>query len=190
MSTSSPKARISKDQWLQAAMELFSKEGEKGVRIEKLARQIGVAKAGFYWHFRDRDDLLEHMLAYWAHEFTEVVTANLEVLDLPPRQRLLAIMKMVDKYNLARFDVHFRSWAKNDPKAARGVRKVIRARMDTVRGLFSELGFAGDDLEMRTHLFVCYGSNDSDLFGGRSGTSKRHRERYWELLVDLAIVAD
>ncbi len=171
-------------------MELFSREGDKGVQIEKLARKIGVAKAGFYWHFRDRADLLEHMLAYWAREFTEVVTDNREILNLPPAQRLLAIMQMVDEYNLTRFDVHFRAWAKNDPAAARSVREVIRVRVDTVRGLFSELGFEGEDLEVRAHLFVCYGSNEGDMFGGRGGTPQRHRERYWQLLIDMATVID
>ena len=70
--------------------------------------------------------LNEAELQGWAHEFTEVITANREILHLPPAQRLLAIMQMVDEYNLTRFDVHFRSWAKNDPAAARGVREVIR----------------------------------------------------------------
>lgn len=190
MSISQPRTRISKDQWLQAAMELFSREGEKGVRIEKLARQIGVAKAGFYWHFRGRADLLEQMLVYWEHEFTKVVTANPEILDLPPAQRLLAIMKMVDEYGLTRFDVHFRAWAKNDPAAARCVREVIRVRLDTVRELFSELGFEGEDLEVRAHLFVCYGSNEGDMFGGRGRTPQRDRERYWRLLIDMATVID
>ena len=188
MSTSKRKTRVSKDQWLQAAMELFSKEGEKGVQIEKLARKVGVAKAGFYWHFRDRADLLEHMLAYWSHEFTGVVAADPEIMNMPPAERLLAIMQMVDKYDLTRYDVHFRAWAKNDPAAARGVRDVIRVRLDTVRALFSELGFEGEELEVRAHLFVCYGSNEGDMFGGRGGTPQRHRERYWQLLIDMATV--
>ncbi len=171
-------------------MELFAKEGEKGVQVEKLARQVGVAKAGFYWHFRDRADLLEHMLKYWAHEFTGVVTENPEILDLPPAQRLLSIMQMVDKFGLTRYDVHFRAWAINNPTAARGVREVFKARLDTVRELFAELGFEGEDLEVRAHLFVCYGSNEGDMFAGRGRTPKRDRERYWQLLIDMATVTD
>jgi AcrR family transcriptional regulator len=171
-------------------MELFAKEGEKGVQVEKLARQVGVAKAGFYWHFKDRGDLLEHVLKYWAHEFTEVVRANLEVLNVPPVQRLLMMMKMIDEYDLTRYDVHFRAWAKNNPAAARGVREVIRFRLDTLRELFSELGFEGEELEMRAHLFVCYGSNEGDMFGGRGRAPKRDRERYWQLLIDMATDTD
>jgi AcrR family transcriptional regulator len=188
MSTSKPKTRVSKDQWLQAAMELFSREGEKGVQIEKLARQIGVAKAGFYWHFRDRTDLLEEILLYWANEFTQIVATSVEKLDLPPEQRLLKIMEMIVKHDLTQYDVHFRAWAKNDPAAARTVREVIRVRADTVRGLFSELGFEGEDLELRTRLFVSYGSNEGDMYGGPGRESQRNRKKYWQLLIEMATV--
>ena len=30
----------------------------------KMARELGIAKSGFYCHFKDRDDLLGHILDY------------------------------------------------------------------------------------------------------------------------------
>ena len=81
--------RVSREEWLAKALEVFRREGEPGVRIEMLAREIGVAKAGFYWHFKDREDLLNQVLNYWAHEYTEVVTENEALLSLPPGERLL-----------------------------------------------------------------------------------------------------
>ncbi|MHC4350247.1 MAG: TetR/AcrR family transcriptional regulator, partial [Planctomycetota bacterium] len=50
--------RKSKAHWFQAALAALAREGIQGVRVERLARDLGVAKSGFYWHFRDRDDLL------------------------------------------------------------------------------------------------------------------------------------
>ncbi len=40
-------------------------EGVQDVRIERLARDLGIAKAGSYWHFRDRKALLPSILDYW-----------------------------------------------------------------------------------------------------------------------------
>ena len=56
----------------------FSPSGIVRVRVERLARDLGVAKSGFYWHFRDRADLLKQMLRYWSDEFTEAVVRAIE----------------------------------------------------------------------------------------------------------------
>ena len=53
MTKSRRKDRVSKDQWLAQALEVFTREGEPGVRIESLARDIGVAKAGFLLAFQE-----------------------------------------------------------------------------------------------------------------------------------------
>ena len=36
--------------------------------------------------------------------------------------------------------------------------------MDYIREVFAELGFAGEELEMRTRLFVCYQSWERTMF--------------------------
>jgi hypothetical protein len=65
-------------------------------------------------------------------------------------------MHMILDADLAQYDLAFRAWADRDPKVAAQVRRVYRERLDFVRGLFRELGFEGEDLEMRTRLFVAY----------------------------------
>ena len=54
--------RVSKDQWLAAALEELEKGGIEAVRVERLARILNVARSGFYWHFKNRDDLYRHLL--------------------------------------------------------------------------------------------------------------------------------
>ena len=68
--------RVSKAEWLQTALNLLDEEGVEAIRVERLARELGISKSGFYWHFKDRDDLRSQILDYWVHEFNEVVTAN------------------------------------------------------------------------------------------------------------------
>jgi AcrR family transcriptional regulator len=124
--------------------------------VDNLARSLGISKAGFYWHFKNRDDLLYRLLDYWAHEQTEKVTASPALLALGPTERLTQAAEMITKHNLGRYDMAIRQWALTDAKAARMVRKVNRIRLDFLRNTFQELGFTGDDLEMRARLFVCY----------------------------------
>jgi AcrR family transcriptional regulator len=132
--------------------------------IEKLAKSLKVAKSGFYWHFRDRDELLVEMLRYWTTELTEVVTRNEELMALEPRQRLTVTAEMILVHNLTRYELAVRQWALEDKRAAKSVRKVDQARLDFVKATLAELGLSGDDLDMRSLLFVCYHTWEGPMF--------------------------
>ena len=165
---------ISKAEWLEAGLQALKEGGVAALSIEALAKSLGIAKAGFYWHFRNRDELLRQLLDYWTHEITEVISANPELLSLKPKNRLARTAEMILDYDLTRYEIAIRQWALQDAVAARAVRKVNRTRLDFVRGAFSELGFTGDDLDMRSMLFTCYQSWESPMF--REISRKRRRE--------------
>ena len=167
------KKRVSKAEWLALALEVLASEGVQGVRIERLARDLGIAKAGFYWHFRDRSDLLQGMLDYWLHEFNAVITENPELLEGDPEQRLYRTMVMILDHDLTKYDLAIRDWAARDPAAAKAIRLVYRMRLEFVRAIFSDLGFRGRQLEMRTRLFVCYQSWELAMFDDLSKEERR-----------------
>ena len=80
-------------------------EGPEALRIDRLAKTLGVARSGYYWHFESRGDYVEALLQHWAHEFTEVVVANRQLLEMEPRARILQTAQMVDRYDLGRYDL-------------------------------------------------------------------------------------
>ena len=176
--------RVTREEWLSTALQLFAKTGEGGLRIEVLARTLDVSKSGFYFHFKDRDDFLQQLLAYWAHEYTEVVTKNPLLLMAPPRQRLLMISTLVFEQNLTEFDAAMYVWANKDPKIAKQVRKVTDMRLAFAGAAFAELGFEGDDLEMRTRVFLAHLSGERHLFGPNKKTAQRHRELRLKMFLD------
>jgi AcrR family transcriptional regulator len=179
-------SRVSKQQWLAKALEVFIQKGEPGINIELLAREIGVAKAGFYWHFKDRAELLDQLLDYWSDEYTGVIINNVTVLELPAAERLLTIMEMIEEHDLAGLDLHFHVWARKDAKVARKVQKVIRERLDYLRNTFAELGFSGDEVEMRARLFLAYEANESLMFRFKTrGQVKRLQQRRWRQYLRL-----
>ena len=51
----------------------FAEQGIEAVRVELLARDLNVSKGSFYWHFRDRNDLLERLLDDWERSRASVV---------------------------------------------------------------------------------------------------------------------
>jgi AcrR family transcriptional regulator len=161
---SNQKKNVSKDQWLAKALETLESSGVDGVKIERLAKALGISRSGFYWHFKNRQELLEHLLEYWTHEYTGVVSNDPDVKKLDPKKRLLAIMDMIREKNLTKYDLAINAWAKADPLARMALKKAVNIRLGFLRAVFAELGFDGDELEMRTRLFVCHHSWEATMF--------------------------
>ena len=166
---------VSKNEWLEAGLQALANSSVAALTVEGLAKSLGIAKAGFYWHFKNRDDLLRQLLDYWTHEITEAITANQEITTLKPKTRLVRTAEIIHDYELTRYEIAIRQWALQDMEAARAVKKSNRLRLDFVRTAFAELGFKGEDLEIRTMLFVCYHSWETSMF--REISRKRRREQ-------------
>jgi AcrR family transcriptional regulator len=182
---SSPRKRgVSKAQWLEAGMEHLSKKSVNALSIEDLAGNLGIAKSGFYWHFKNRDSFLEELLQYWIHEITEVVTANEQVLALEPRARLLKTAEMIFDYDLTRWELAIREWGRENTQVASAVRKANKMRMNYILDIFHELGFEGEDAKMRAMTFVTHMTWDMHTFGY---VSRKERRAMIKPRIDLLI---
>jgi len=164
---------VSKAQWLEKGLEVLSTKGASELTIEGLARSLGIARAGFYWHFKGRDDLLKQLLDHWIEEMTAGITADESLLTLDPETRLISAAEIIADQNLSRYDLAIRQWALREARAMRIVKKVNRMRLEFVRAAFGELGFTGDELEMRAMLFVCYHTWEASTFPELSGKRRR-----------------
>lgn len=182
MSDLKPRKRISRADWLERALKVLEKDGADEVKIDRLARELKVARSGFYWHFEDRQALIRAMIEYWGDEFTAVVTSNRSILSGNPRQRLMGTMKMIVKNDLTRYEIPMRAFAEKDPVARKLVDRIYRRRLEFTRTAFSDMGFRGDELEMRTHLFVCYHAWEGPMF---RNLSKADRTKWIRKRLDL-----
>ena len=69
------RSKLSAGDWEQQALELIAEKGIRAVAVESLARRMGVTKGSFYWHFPNRDALLEQSLLRWEkHDETNLTT--------------------------------------------------------------------------------------------------------------------
>jgi AcrR family transcriptional regulator len=179
------KSKIDKNTWLSHALDLFAIKGEQGVKVEVLAKQLGVTKGGFYWHFKNRNDLLMQLLDYWVTEYTEIISKNMALNTLAPKQRLMSISQMVSEHNLTRYDLNFRSWAKQNAEVNKKLEQVTLARLHSIREPLRALGFEGDELEMRSRLYVDYESNASTMFAQDDAElTARMRQKRIDLICD------
>jgi AcrR family transcriptional regulator len=156
------------------ALDVLAREGGASLRIDHLARLLGVTKGSFYWHFEDRADFVRRTAQHWAHVNTEEVADQIEALTGDAAQRLLRLMEMIDQLPSARHEVAMRAWSALEPDVAKVMRRVDARRLRVVRGLFEELGFTGDELEMRARTFFVYQSLERSLFM-REPVARRRR---------------
>ena len=143
-------------QWVAAGLEALRKDGIAGVRIERLAAELGITKGSFYWHFRDRGELLEALLEYWAREMTEAEFERIEAVKGGLAQRLLALAEDVLDRGMGRYDPAIRGWARAQRKVAAAVAQVDRRRIRALTALFEEDGFSATDARTRARLFYAF----------------------------------
>ena len=57
-----PRQQLGRATWIKAALDILAGKGLDGIRVEVLAKRLKVTKGSFYWHFKDRRDLLDAVL--------------------------------------------------------------------------------------------------------------------------------
>jgi AcrR family transcriptional regulator len=179
------KENLTKDDWLRAAMELLRTRGISGVRVLTLAKELGVSRGSFYWHFEDRDDLLRGMLDWWDREMTDGVIQFANESRDSPQRRLMAVAEDVVRSNRNRYETAIRTWAEGDKRAAKTLKRVVTKRLDYVTSLFREAGFPPADARARGDLLAVYVmSEDSILAHETMETRLRLLRRQVRLLTD------
>ena len=69
---------LTPDDWTQAALLAIARGGVDAVAVEVIAAELGATKGSFYWHFKNRDALIQAALDRWEQERTEAVIGDLE----------------------------------------------------------------------------------------------------------------
>jgi len=86
------RSRLTAADWEQAVLDLIAEQGVVGVSVEALARQLGVTKGSFYWHFATREALLKAALERWESQDIDNVFAQVEPIA-DPRERLCELFR-------------------------------------------------------------------------------------------------
>jgi AcrR family transcriptional regulator len=145
-----------RDSWLAEALELLRERGVDHVKVEPLAQRLGVTKGSFYWHFKNRDDLLRSLPEFWVRRQTDPVLATVDETEGSPIEKMRAILTFLAHEDPDRYDNAMRAWAQFDEDVALSVAEVDDRRMATARGLFEQAGLSSEDAAFRARLWYFY----------------------------------
>src|SRR5262249_6676712 len=84
--------RLTRDDWITAALAAIADGGLAAVGVEPLAARLGATKGSFYWHFENRDALLEAAIRRWEKQTTTDVAAEITAARDPPASQLRRLL--------------------------------------------------------------------------------------------------
>jgi AcrR family transcriptional regulator len=146
--------RTPRSSWIEEGLRALADGGPDGVRIELLARALGVTRGGFYWHFDDRRALLEEILDTWERVSVDEVIERVESEDGDTRAKLRRLSALAASSDEPlRIDLAVRDWARREPTVADRLQRVDNRRMDYMRSLFGAFCPNEDDVEARCIVF-------------------------------------
>jgi AcrR family transcriptional regulator len=166
--------RTPRSAWIDAGMRALASGGPDAVRIEPLARELGVTKGGFYWHFDGRRALLDEVLDAWESRSITDVIDRVEEGGGDGRAKLRRLFGMAGSSGeLLSVDLAVRDWSRRDPAVARRLRRADNRRMEFMRPLFAEFSADADEVEVRCMLSVSLWIGNHFMAADHEGRSRR-----------------
>ena len=146
--------RLRRQDWMRAARLALLNSGPDSVRVEKLARKLDVTKGSFYWHFKDRKEILEALLSEWEEETATLTAVALANADAEQGLReLLDTVKeavVLSERGEAPSDAAMFAWASMSTDVARRVNQVERKRLQ----FFTQLTGRPDRAELAYYAYL------------------------------------
>jgi AcrR family transcriptional regulator len=182
---------LTPDQWVAAATELLVDSGIDAVRVDVVSKILKVTRGSFYWHFKDRNDLLRSLLESWRKATTEQIIERFESHQGEPLELFHELISLPFRgrsaVRAARIELAIRAWARRDQMARHAVDEVDSRRVSYISQCFSALGFSLAESRQRAFLLYSYEIAESILSNQGNATQKRERSQLFGRLLLLPL---
>jgi AcrR family transcriptional regulator len=145
------RSTLSAGDWEQHALIMIAECGIRAVAVESLARRMGVTKGSFYWHFPNRDSLIEQSLLRWEKHDEANLQASLGAID-NPRERLRSFFLRTSREKLTHNVLSSLCSAADHPQVEPLLERVAERRMSHIKSAYIEIGFAESEASHRARL--------------------------------------
>jgi AcrR family transcriptional regulator len=146
------RTRTPQSTWIEAGLQALAAGGPDAVRVDLLAKDLGVTRGGFYWHFSSRQVFLDALLDAWEHRSTDDVLERVEEEGGDARHKVQMAGTLTFSKELLPIDLAVRDWARRERSVATRLRRVDNRRMDYLRKLIGTFSDDPDDVEARGML--------------------------------------
>jgi len=140
-----------RSQWLDAAYEILLEAGVEAIKVMTLAQGLNVSRTGFYWHFKDKADLLNALVIRWQEKNTGHLVAQANLFAGSLCEAMLNVMDCWHDGNLfdSQLDQAIRYWARTDPQLQGQLDIADEQRYEAIKAMFTRHGLGADQAEVR-----------------------------------------
>ncbi|MEP2978940.1 MAG: TetR/AcrR family transcriptional regulator [Lentilitoribacter sp.] len=148
--------RGSEEVWLNAAYEMLRENGIEAVKVMPLAKKLGLTRTSFYWHFTDRDALLEAMIRRWEQKNTGNLINQTKAFAEAITEAMLNVFDCWLDENLfdARMDLAIRNWARNNKELQSRLDLADARRADALFEMFKKFGYDDAQAQARSMTVI------------------------------------
>lgn len=147
--------RMTREDWIAAARKVLVKSGVDSVKVDRLARELRATRGSFYWHFKDRDDLLEALLHDWEVA-NYVAISNLRARWARSKAEFTELIEIwvSEGTESPAFGMAIRTWAHDDSDVEEVMHRVDNEWIKLLQLLFEPDGY--DDAERLVRARIVY----------------------------------
>ncbi|NER47942.1 MAG: TetR/AcrR family transcriptional regulator [Symploca sp. SIO1A3] len=167
-------SNLTRQDWIEQGLKTLAETGVETVRVEPLAKVMGVTKGSFYWHFKNREDFLEAILQEWVNWQTNSIIEQVEALGGDATTKLLYLFELAIQDD-GRAENAIRAWATSNSKITTVLAQVDQRRLNYTKDLFLQVGFAPFEAMVRARM-VYYALVGEFTIGTRSDQTERLAE--------------
>ncbi len=163
------------------ALDALAEGGVAGIAIDRLATTVGATRGSFYWHFKDRSELVEVALEQWERENTTELIPELDAIS-DPVERLRHLFREVYERQVDAVEIALAS-AADEPLVAPVFARVTQTRLHFLRRIFTDCGLPDDEAADRAWLAYALYVGHHQL--GRNPDTQSLQPTRLDRLVDL-----
>ncbi|WP_246770758.1 TetR/AcrR family transcriptional regulator [Aestuariivirga sp. YIM B02566] len=146
--------KVTREDWLDLALETLISDGVEGVRILALGQKLGVSRSSFYWYFESRQDLLDQLLEYWRNKNTRFIIERAKRPAPTITQAVLNVFECWVDTNLfnPRLDFAIRTWARSSTFVHEIIDAADNERVLAIGDMFARYGYSQEDAFVRARV--------------------------------------
>lgn len=75
---------VEKEDWIKTGYKILALEGLSALKVERVAKKVGISKSSFYHHFADLDNYLEQLLGYHIQQVIVLAEKEQQARSITP----------------------------------------------------------------------------------------------------------
>lgn len=145
--------KLTREDWIAVARKVVVRSGIEDVKVDRLAKRMKVTRGSFYWHFEDRQALLDALLDDWrGRNIREIEQITARWATTPLDFVEVIRIWLGEDPIVPQFDAAIRAWARKSPAVARLVHETDDSWVALLRSHFTRMGMGADESLVRARI--------------------------------------